>query len=68
MSESAPETQVRFLQVSLRWKKELSQHDSLPAADSAAAINPALRNFSDCTLPAAVALAKVFVAAAAAAA
>jgi len=57
---------VHFLQVSLSWKKEMSQHDSLPAADSAAAMNPALRNFSDCTLPAAAALAKVSVAAAAA--
>lgn len=66
MSESAPETQVRFLQVSLSWKKEVSQHDRLLAADSAAAINPALRNFPDCTLPAAV-RAKVFVAAAVAA-
>ena len=57
---------MRFLQVSLRWKKELSQHDSLPAADSAAAINPVLTNFSD-TLPVAAALAKVSVDAAAAA-
>ena len=46
---------MRFLQVSLSWKKEMSQHGSLPAADSAAAINPVLRNFSDCTLPAAAA-------------
>ena len=65
MCESAPGTQVRLLQVSLSWKKEMSQHDSLPAADSAAAIIPMLKGFSDCALPAAAALAKFFVAAAA---
>lgn len=68
MSESAPWPQVHFLLVSLSWKKKISQHDSLLAADSAAAISPALRNFSDGTLPAAAALAKVSVAVAAAAA
>ncbi len=67
MSESAPWPQVHFLLVSLSWKKKISQLDSLLAADSAAAINPALRNFSDGTLPAAAALAKVSVAVAAAA-
>lgn len=44
----------------------MSQHDSLAAADSTAAITPVLQNFSDCALPAAAAaLAKVSVAAAA---
>jgi len=66
MSESAPGTQVRSLQVSLSWKKDMSQHDSLPAADSAAALNSALRGVLDRALPAAAALAVVSVAAAAA--
>jgi len=66
MWELAPGTRERFLQVSLSWKKEMSQHDSLAAADSTAAITPVLQNFSDCALPAAAAaLAKVSVAAAA---
>ncbi len=59
---------MRSLQVSLSWKKDMSQHDSLPAADSAAALNSALRGVPDRALPAAAALPVVSVAAAAAAA